>query len=257
MPDRRQHRGKHPEDEKLFDACWHQTLRTAVGELSWLLTREYSMDASVKLVGDRYQLTARQRMAVRRSACSDASLQARREKRIEPQDLKGTHVGIDGYNLLITIESALSSGLVLIGRDGCYRDLASLHGTYRKVQETVPAIELVTDTLVALGVRQVAWYLDRPVSNSGRLRGIILETTARAGPTPAEAADAAKAEAGDADWCRVELVPNPDAVLAQYAGPVISSDSVILDRCRQWANLAAHIIDSQAPTAWKVDLRPQ
>ena len=140
MPDKRKHRGRHPDDDRLFADPLLETLRTAVAEYSWLLTRGYAVDSALKLVGDRHGLTARQRMAVRRSACTDHALRRRANAMITLGEVGGRSVGIDGYNLLITVESGLSGGLILIGRDGCYRDLASIHGTYRKVEETVPAL---------------------------------------------------------------------------------------------------------------------
>ncbi|HYP53983.1 MAG TPA: DUF434 domain-containing protein, partial [Pyrinomonadaceae bacterium] len=70
-PDRRQHRGAHPEDERLFAPSQVAALREAVGELSWLFGRGYAPRSAVKLVGDRHSLTGRQRLAVARAACSD------------------------------------------------------------------------------------------------------------------------------------------------------------------------------------------
>ena len=78
---------------------------------------------------------------------------------------------LDGYNVLTTIEAALSGGVVLACRDGCYRDMASIHGTYRKVEETPPALMLIGKIAAELGVASCLWYLDSPVSNSGRLKG--------------------------------------------------------------------------------------
>jgi hypothetical protein len=40
---------------------------------------------------------------------------------------------IDGFNLLITIESALSGGYIFIGVDGGFRDLSSIHWSYKRV----------------------------------------------------------------------------------------------------------------------------
>ena len=42
-PDIRKHRGPHPEDATLFANERLSTLRTAVSELSWLLTRDYDV----------------------------------------------------------------------------------------------------------------------------------------------------------------------------------------------------------------------
>ncbi|MDO8630331.1 MAG: DUF434 domain-containing protein [Phycisphaerales bacterium] len=244
MPDKRRHRGPHPDDEMLFAAPTVPMLRTAVAELSWLLSRGYAADSGLKLVGDRHNLTARQRMAVRRCVCSDSCARDRGAKRVASANVREARFGVDGYNLLITIESALSGGIILIGRDGCYRDLASIHGTYRRVCETGPALEMVFDAIDGIGPSGVDWYLDRPVSNSGRLKTFI-----------AELIEARKAVGRPIAELNIQLVDDPDQVLCNYDGIVATSDSVVLDRCRRWMNLAVEIIDARIPEAFKIDLR--
>ena len=64
MPDKRQHRGPHPHDTILFAPDAHPVLRQAAADLSWLFGRGYASVSAVKLVGDRYALNQRQRMAV-------------------------------------------------------------------------------------------------------------------------------------------------------------------------------------------------
>ncbi len=175
----------------------------------------------------------------------------------------GNAVGIDGYNLLITVESALSGGLVLIGRDGCYRDLASVHGTYRKVEETIPAVEMIVDYVTAMCIPRIDWYLDRPVSNSGRLKALISDVIVRRIQIERPRATGSNVCGGSrrlrhaarTEW-NVELANNPDGVLCSYEGLVVSSDSVVIDESKAWLNLAAGIINARVPDAWKVDLRP-
>lgn len=254
MPDRRRHRGPHPEDGRLFAPERYPALRKAVAELSWLLSRGYSPDSAVKLVGDHHGLTARQRLAIRRSACSDDDLSGRWNKHIAVGALAGRRIAIDGYNLLITVESALSGGVVLVGRDGCFRDLASIHGTYRKVEETVPALELITGAIRSLPVGGMDWFLDRPVSNSRRLRAVMEQVFARRlGETDLEPS-AEEGAAARPRWS-IELVPNPDAALAAHPDVVVTSDSIVLDRCRSWTNLAETIIRRHVASAWMVDFR--
>ena len=76
----------------------------------------------MKLIGDRYRLVERQRVAVARAACSDAALTDRAVRRVELDALRERPLRIDGFNLLVTLESALGGGVVLACRDGCYRD---------------------------------------------------------------------------------------------------------------------------------------
>lgn len=237
MPDTRSHRGPDPRDERAFGPDAHGPLRAAAADLSWLLGRGYAPVSALKLVGDRWSLTERQRMAVFRSACPDDALARRACRRVEPEELAGAAVAVDGFNLLTTVEAALGGAVVLVGRDGCLRDIAGVHGTYRRVEETMPAVELVGTTLAALGVAACAWHLDRPVSNSGRLRTLLL---------------AAAAERGW-DW-RVELDMNPDPVLIASADVVASADSAVIDGCARWVNLARLVVAGHVPGAFVVDL---
>ncbi|UCG15284.1 MAG: DUF434 domain-containing protein [Phycisphaerales bacterium] len=237
MPDTRTHRGPHPQDARLFSPDHYATLQAAVADLSWLLGRGYAWKSGLKLVGDRHGLTQRQRTAVWRSACGGDALADRRDRARSPESLRGRPLAVDGYNLLITVESALGGGVILAGCDGCYRDLASLHGTYRRVDETLPAIMLIGEYLASLGVERAEWFLDSPVSNSGRLRGLLLEVAADRGWT----------------W-EAQLKQNPDRHLAACPHPVASTDSWVLDHCGQWVNLARGLIEACVPHARVIPL---
>lgn len=238
MPDKRNHRGPHPKDEQLFALSCAACLARAVTDYSLLLTKGYADKSALKLVGDRFSLTQRQRLAVMRSACSDKQLIRRRESQINIADIKGKSVAIDGYNLLITIEAASSGAFLFKGRDGCLRDLASIHGTYRRVQETTPAIELIGNFLKVSQIASAMWLLDSPVSNSGRLKKIIEEIAVK----------------NDWPW-QVKLSQSPDAELIKSNCSVATSDSVILDSCKSWLNLAKEIIESKVPSAKIIDFQ--
>lgn len=237
MPDQRRHRGPHPEDLRLFAPEVWPVLREATADLSWLLSRRYSHDSAVKLVGDRYGLVARQRIAVSRCAASDDDIARRCSHQVAAQQLAQRPLWLDGYNVLTTIEAALAGGILLAARDGAMRDMASMHGSYRKVAETVTALELLGGTIASLGVVEAFWLLDRPVSNSGRLKQIMERLAAQRG------------------WpWRIELVADPDAVLSESGEVVATADSGILDCCGAWYNLARETVAAHVPQARVVDL---
>jgi hypothetical protein len=237
VPDRRIHRGPDPQDAEAFGPLAVPLLREAVSDLSWLMGRGYAIDSALKLVGDRWSLSARQRLAVRRAACPDQLRLSRAERRLESADLRGRGLWIDGFNVLTTVESALGGAPILHCRDGAYRDLAGVHGNYRRVAETVPAIQRIAATLAALELREVRWLLDRPVSNSGRLAGILRDIIAE----------------GAWPWT-VELLDRPDAVLKESLECVATADSAVLDRCRSWFNLARVVIESSGVPAHVIEL---
>ena len=222
MPDRRQHRGPHPDDAALFGRpdVLH-TLRLAAGDLAWLLGRQYAPSAALTLAGNHYQLHARQRQALARAVAA----------------LADTSLYVDGFNQLITIEVALSGGLVLRGHDGALRDLASVYGTYRAIEETPMALEALGTYLAPLHVHAVHVFLDAKVSNAGRLAS-RMRTLAATHAWP---------------W-QVLLVPSADAVLRQTEAIVATSDSGVLDAAVRWFDLAAAVVAQQVPQAWCVDL---
>lgn len=231
------HRGPAPEDEQLFADDQLPALRAATSDLCWLLDRDYAARSALELVGNRYSLTARQRMAVARCACSRAEADRRERLRIEPAQLAGEELWLDGYNVLTLLESALAGGIVLPCRDGCCRDIAGIHRRHHKVSETNPAIQLVGEAASSWGVTGCCWWLDKPISNSGRLKGAILDVAAAAG------------------WLmRVELTFSPDRVLANTDHVIATSDGIVLDRCRRWVNLVRRIIDERILGAHLVDL---
>lgn len=236
MPDRRRHRGPHPEDQELFAPQVLPQLCAAFGDLCWLLDRGYAVASSLKLVGDRYGLTARQRLALERSACTAAAVRSRQARQAEPAVLAGSPVHLDGYNVLTTIEAALAGGVLLGGRDGTLRDMASMHGSYRKVAETARAVELIGATLAQLAVPKAVWYLDKPVSNSGRLASLLREI----------------AEGHGWNW-QTQIVASPDHELMHLTEPVATADHVILDHCHTWINLTRWIVARHIPEAWIVD----
>lgn len=235
MPDARRHRGAHPRDAELFAAAAWPALARAVDEFSWLLGRGYAADAALKLVGDHHQLAVRQRVAVARASCSEAARVRRAARRVGPRELAGRTLAVDGFNAIITLEVALGGGVGLIARDGARRDLGSVHGTYRRVLDTPRALELLVTGLSACAPAAVDWYLDRPVSNSGKLAGLLREACQRAAFTS-----------------RVALIDDVDRQVGR-AEVALSADSAVLDAAERWFDLGGWVVREYVPEAWTLD----
>lgn len=237
MPDARRHRGPHPADATLFAADTAHVLRAAVADMSWLLERGYTATAVLKLVGDHFSLRERQRLAVLRSACAETAAVARRRRRLDVAGLAGRRLAVDGFNCLITTEAALAGGLLLRGRDGALRDLASVHGSYRDVEETDAALLRLGEAIARGNPADVRWYLDRPISNSGRLRGELLDLARSKG------------------WAwQVELVDNPDRAMAASGWVVATTDAWLLDNVPAWICLPDAVIQPGIDDGWLLDL---
>lgn len=227
-------RGYVPKDERYFSPTALGTLKEASRHITYLIDNGYDLKQAATFVGDHFQLSERQRIAIMRSVATSAQLAGRRAKEVPIERLCGTDVWIDGFNTIITLEVMLVGATLLAGMDGSVRDLASLRGTYRLIPETADAARLLFDVLQDAGIRSATILLDQPVSNSGRLKA-LLDDTSRA---CAFALDTRVQGGVDRSLFDRERV--------------ISSDSVVLDRCASWVNLTRHCMELKGIQAMRV-----
>lgn len=242
MPHSQKHRGANPKDYAAFTDKNIDNLRQATFDLSWLLSNGYSQKASLKLVGDKFSLTDRQRKAINAASAEKESLELRKKNEIEINSTSDFTLVIDGYNLLITTECALSNAPLFIGLDGCMRDIASIHSTYRKVEETIPALELIGKVIEELEIKETIWVLDSPISNSGRLKKIMEDL----------------AEEKQWNW-KIKLEKHADksiVELSQNENHVVAScDAWVTINASNWINLCSFIVKNYIPSAWVLDFR--
>ena len=222
-------RGYVDKDEELFGGSQRAKILSAANDARWLMNRGYSAESAITFTSNHYLLTSRQRMAIFRSILNDEDKTTRLKKEI----LKpGTEVLIDGLNIIITLETALSHSLVLRGDDGVLRDVAGLHGTYRIIDKTAKAIEQILQTLSNLDVRNATFILDKPVSNSGSLKQLILEISRNFNLEVV-----------------AELDMNPDQIFVDKEN-VISSDGPVILKSSSWFNLNSMIVRDMIPDTW-------
>jgi hypothetical protein len=217
-------RGIDEEDNRWFSENAVSKMKIAQEEVAWLLDRGYDIDPVMNFIGGHYQFSQRQRIALKRATGSKIDCEKRKASLLHYSEAKDKAIYIDGFNLIINLEVALSGGILIIGNDGTMRDLAGLRGTYSIIDKTEKAIELIGEEFKELNVAYAKFFLDAPVSNSGRLKSRILE----------------HAEGWDFD-VEVELVPNADPILWEMER-VVTSDSEILNNCVSWFNMSRKIV---------------
>lgn len=231
-------RGYVPEDAVQFSGEQLERLKKAAGEVQFLLDRGYPVKPATTFVGNHYMFSERQRLALARAVSPGESIIRRNGKELlrqEERKLPET-VHIDGFNTIITLEVALSGSPVLCCADGTVRDLAGLRGTYRIIDKTQTAVELVLRELEGLNIGNACFYLDAPVSNSGRLSSLIMKC----------------AEQYELS-VTIQVINDVDRVLEQQEG-VISGDAIILNKCVSWLNIMPRIIEGMEDV-WTVRLQ--
>lgn len=227
-------RGYVPTDEKEFKGDNLNKVYKASEDLVYLLNRGYKIKGASTFIGNHYLLSERQRLALIRGISKNDDITTRKDK--EANDFSGAKViHIDGFNTIITLEVALSNSLIIKAMDGTIRDLAGLRGTYSVIDKTEIAIKLIGDFLLEHKIEKTLFYLDKPVSNSGRLKMKILEIFK------------------DTELqIEVENIDNVDSVLKSKEN-VVTSDAIILDNCISWINLNKYIIEKNIPNPNFID----
>ncbi|QHQ62104.1 DUF434 domain-containing protein [Anaerocolumna sedimenticola] len=228
-------RGSVPTDTKEFSQDSYVILLQAQKDIFYLLERGYPIKSASTFVGNHYLLSERQRLALVRATSTYKIINERKNK--ENTDIiQSQKVYIDGLNLIITLEVALSGSILISCMDGTIRDLAGLRGTYRLIDKTDIAIRLIGEKLEKLHIDTACFYLDSPVSNTGRLKQRIAELLE---PYHFEV--------------EINLVNNADINLENKSN-IITSDSIVLNKCISWINLAAEIIRESIPNPFLIDL---
>lgn len=228
-------RGFVPSDEKEFNIESIAVLKKAQQDILFLIERGYAIKGASTFVGNHYLLSERQRLALVRATAGRDMIALRQRKQLIKDNLTG-RVAIDGLNTIITLEVALSGGFLVRCMDGTIRDLAGLRGTYRLIDETGTAIRIIGDHLSKLNIDEAAFYLDAPVSNTGRLKTLIYELLD-----------------GYPYKVDVEIVNNVDVIL-ENSNNVITSDAIILNKCSSWYNLLEDILEDKLTDIPVIDL---
>ncbi len=197
----------------------------AAEDLRFLLNRGYPKDASLQLVGNQYNLDYDYRHLLRRGIFPASIVEERLRKMVSAGELRGKGLAVDGYNVIITLESALKAKTIVLADDGFVRDISGVSGGYRETTETSEALELIMTLLQSSGPAEVIFFLDSPISGSGELAArirILLNDRGIEGYASA--------------------IKVPERIMAGYKGIIASSDTDVIDRAERIFDLAGHLI---------------
>jgi hypothetical protein len=181
-------------------------------------------------VGDKYQLSKEERLILYRGFFGDSTIEKHKRKLLSPSEIRGERIAIDGYNVLITVESMLSDRPLLLCKDGVIRDISGIYGKHKFTKTTRKAIELILAFLKRYKPSEVCFFFDAQVSKSGELAALIRKSLKEAGII------------GDA-----KAVKQADSEALRYSDIVATSDSVSIDYARKVIDIAGEIVGKIAP----------
>jgi hypothetical protein len=184
----------------------------SLADYRYLREKGYSEKASLKLVGDKYRLARVERNTLFRGVIPQEVAVRRKRKLVVPEAVQGQTLGIDWYNVLITVESFLRGFPLFLSDDDVTRDSSATHGSFRRTAVTDRAIDAIIGALGSISPGRVEAFLDSPIAYSGLMAEEVRNGLAQLNIPSI-----------------VSLEHSADYPLKTFSGTVASSDSVILD----------------------------
>lgn len=199
-----------------------------------LLERGYPRDRVLDLVGDHWDLDAAERHVLRRAVFAPSQARRRAARLLAPGDIAGREVAVDGHNVIITLQSALTGRTLVLGDDGVIRDVSGIGRNHRPDQTTLQAARLMLGGLQELSPDRVDVLLHARLPQSGDLAAGITNLMAELGLTG-----------------RSETTDSVRRRLAEHSGPVASGDAAVLEAGDAPFDLAGCILRGWEPApAW-------
>lgn len=194
-------------------------MRMAAEDVRYLVNRGYPKESAIRFVSDHHRLPEEQRFVLSRVVVSAEAARSRREKAVPVGALRGQEIIVDGYNVLITVESLLGDMSVYRCDDGFLRDTQGIFRSYRTSDLTVPAISEILELFALAEPSRILILLDQQISMSGRLAALMRETMTKRG-LPGTARTAR-----DVD----HQLKSSRAIVATADGNVIDAASQVID----------------------------
>jgi hypothetical protein len=197
----------------------------AAKDLRYLLERGYRRESALRLIVDKYQLSAKQKLLLYRAIYDSSTAAKHKEKIVTADMIKDSNLAVDGYNVMITVESGLRGRLLVLCDDSFIRDISAVHGKYRMTNMTEKALSMIVNALQELKPAKTNFFFDAQVSKSGELASQVRRTLKSSGLN------------GNA-----YAVERADVSTLNFGDIVATSDSVLISKARAVFDLAAEIL---------------
>ncbi len=204
---------------------------SAAEDLRYFFNRGYPRERSLELVGNHYNLIKNYRNFLRRGIFSDKEALDRKKKLIPIEKIRGKALAIDGYNVLITVESALQEKPLVQGDDYLIRDIAGISGSHKITEVSFQAIDIILRVLKEYESKHNLFYFVSSISKSGILAAVIRDELKKNNLS------------GNSESVRF-----PAKVLSGHKGVIATSNSVLIDQVERVVDLAGYIAENRVKT---------
>lgn len=194
------------------------SIENASIDIRYLLDRGYPLKSAVAYVCDHRRLDGDSRHILSRTVIARSICEKRRQKFLPCNKIQENNIIIDGYNIIIGMESILEKKAILCD-DGVLRDIKGVSRNFRTSENTLHAIELIVSFLKEKSPSQVNFIFDSQISKSGELAKLLKEKIDRSGLK----GNANTSRQVDHDLkCSHDIVATSDGVIIDAAEKVVN-----------------------------------
>ncbi len=206
-------------------------LNMAIEDFRYLLSRGYRRENGLRIVVDRYTLDQTSRSVLYRAVYDDETARSHRLKLVTSDAVSERSLSVDGYNVLITVESMLRKRPLILCDDGFIRDVSGIHGKHRLTSYSEHALSVTIGLLTQIRSREVKFFYDQQVSRSGELASLTRSILDGSGLE------------GSAETAR-----QADNQVLRQGEVVATSDAVVIERAKELFDLAGEVARRNSPT---------
>jgi len=201
------------------------SLKKAARDIRYLLDRGYPQRSAVGFVCAHFRLDVKARYLLSRTVLAREVAERRREKFLPCSKIEGSSIVIDGYNIIIGMESILERRAYL-SDDGVIRDIKGAFRSFKVSSNTENAVRFILDFLKEKKPENVVFLLDSQISKSGILAEMLRVKLGASGLR------------GDARTSK-----HVDYDLKQCRDIVASSDGVVIDEAERVVNFLRCVVE--------------
>ena len=124
-------------------------------------------------MADHFQLSLEERHILTRVIMPPDKIVSRINKKVACSGIRDRTLLLDGYNILLSVDSLLKKELMWFCDDGYIRDTRYYFSKAKQAEDLEEALEAVLRFLSKAGPKSVFFLLDAQISRSGELAGFI------------------------------------------------------------------------------------
>ncbi len=190
-----------------------------------LLRWGYPKFATIRFVADHFQLSAEERYILTRVIMPPDRLVSRINKKVACTGIRDKDLLLDGYNVLLSVDSLLKKEPMWFCDDGYIRDTRYYFSKGKQAEDIEDSLDLVLKFLSETYPKSAIFLLDAQISRSGELAGLIRHKMKENGIK----GEARTSRTADFELKAEGVNPGKNLIVATSDGIIIDSVLQVLD----------------------------